>query len=386
VEPARRGGSSAGAIGSTAEDLAVGRRLGEDRIQSGGVLGADVVALFRMSETSTSGQRHTVPIGLVSQLTQLVKRWDVSPSRLMAAVGLEERILEDPFLRIPVSTMCALLEQARTMTGEPGLGYYLGLHTRATLYGYLGFAMLSASTVGDALNLALQFAPIFSTALAVDLRIEGRIASLVFEERADLGSVRDIVLISMIIGMRELGRASTGRDTGGSADFSFPEPAYCARFAHLALHSRFDQPVNRIRFDAAVLNYPIITGDPVAREIARIQCERELSELGMGVRLADRVRRLLADDDSSSLEAVASQLELSPRTLRRRLASEGVSFSTLADQRRRDEALRLLRSSRLSIEDVARQLGYTNASTFVRAFHRWTGQTPKQYRRGAGVP
>jgi AraC-like DNA-binding protein len=337
-----------------------------------------------MSESSTSGHQHTVPIALVSQLTQLVKRWDVRPADLMAAVGLEERILEDPFLRIPVPTMCALLEQARTMTGEPGLGYYLGLHTRATLYGYLGFAALSASTVGDAVNLGLQFAPLFSTALAADLRVEGRIASITLEERADLGSVRDIVLISMIIGLRELGRAGTGRDTGGSADFAFPEPAYCGRFAHLALHSRFDQPITRIRFDADVLNYPIITGDPVAREIARLQCERELSELGMASRFADRVRRLLASDDAS-LESIASQLELSPRTLRRRLAAEGVSFSTLVEQSRRDEALRLLRSSRLSVEDVARQLGYTNASTFVRAFHRWTGQTPKQYRRASGT-
>jgi AraC-like DNA-binding protein len=325
-------------------------------------------------------------MGLVSQLTQLVKRWNVRPSQLMAAVGLEERILEDPFLRVPVSTMCALLEQARSMTGEPGLGYYLGLQTRATLYGYLGFAGLSASTVGDALNLAVQFAPIFSTALALDLRVEGQIASLTFEERADLGSVRDIVLISMIIGLRELGRATTGRDTGGSADFAFPQPAYCARFAHLTLHSRFDQPAHRMRFDVAVLNYPIITGDPVAREIARIQCERELSELDIGSRLADRVLRLLAHDDASSLEHIASQLELSPRTLRRRLAAEGVSFSSLVNRSRRDEALRLLRSSRLSIEDVARELGYTTASTFVRAFHRWTGQTPMQYRRGAGFP
>jgi AraC-like DNA-binding protein len=96
------------------------------------------------------------------------------------------------------------------------------------------------------------------------------------------------------------------------------------------------------------------------------------------------VRRLLASDDAS-LESIASQLELSPRTLRRRLAAEGVSFSTLVEQSRRDEALRLLRSSRLSVEDVARQLGYTNASTFVRAFHRWTGQTPKQYRRASGT-
>jgi AraC-like DNA-binding protein len=332
-------------------------------------------------------QHHTVPVALVSQLVQLLKRWQIPAAELLSAVGLDERVLEAPFERIPVATMCALLERARSLTGEAGLGYYLGLQTRVTLYGFLGFAMMSATTIGEALKIGLEFAPIFSTALEMNLRIEGRVASLSFEERADLGSARDIVLISLIVGLRELGRANTGRDTGGSADFAFPEPDYHARFAHLALYSRFDQPVNRIQFDSAVIDFPILTADPVAVQLARMQCERELDELGFGIRLADRVRRLIEDDDGfGSLDQMAQHLDLSPRTLRRRLAAEGVSFLELVDQGRRDKALRLLRSSRLSIEDVARQLGYTTASSFVRAFHRWTGKTPAQYRRAMGGP
>jgi AraC-like DNA-binding protein len=336
----------------------------------------------------TGSERHTVPIGLVSQVVQLAGRWRVSATDLLSAVGLDEEILEDPGRRIPVSTMCRLLERARTLTGEPGLGYFLGLQTRATLYGYLGFAFLSAPSVGDALKFALEFAPLFSTALAMDLRVDGRIASLSFEERADLGSVRDIVLINMLVGSRELGRAVTGRDTGGTADFAFPEPEYHARFAHLALNSRFNQPVNRIQFDAAVLNFPIITADPVSVQLARMQCERELDELSLGAGLADRVRRLVADDDGTigTLEQLAQHLDLSPRTLRRRLATEGATFSSLVDEGRRERALRILRSSRLSIDRVARQLGYTTASSFVRAFHRWTGKTPVQYRRTLGPP
>jgi AraC-like DNA-binding protein len=335
-----------------------------------------------------SERLHTVPIALVSQLAQLVKRWHVPTAELLSQDGLSEAALGDPLERIPVSTMCALLERARSLTAEPGLGYFLGLQTRVPLYGYLGFAAMSAATIGDALKLGLEFAPIFSTALAMELRVEGHIASISFEERADLGPSRDIVLISMIVGLRELGRATTGRDTAGSADFAFPEPDYQARFGHIALRSRFGQPVNRIRFDASVLEFPILTADPVAVQLVRLQCERELDELGVGGTLADRVRRLMASDqdDLGSLELVAAHFDLSPRTLRRRLAFEGVSFSTLVDEGRRDQACRLLRSSRLSIEQVARQLGYTTASSFVRAFRRWTDKTPVQYRRGFGAP
>jgi AraC-like DNA-binding protein len=332
---------------------------------------------------------HTVPIALVSQLVELLKRWNIPAAELLSAVGLSEKALEDPFARIRVEMMCALLDRARALTGEPGLGYYLGLQTRATLYGYLGFAFLSAATIGDGLKLALEFAPVFSTVLGLDLRVEGRVAALSFEEQADLGSVRDIVLISTIVGLRAMGRAVTGRDTGGTADYAFPEPDYHARFAHVALYSRFDQPVNRIQFDAAVLDFPIVTADPVAVRLARIQCERELDELGFGARFADRVRRLLiADDDDElgSLEQMAAHLHLSPRTLRRRLDAERVSFSALVDQGRRDKALRLLRSSRLSVEEVAQRIGYATSSSFVRAFHRWTGKTPVQYRREIGAP
>lgn len=333
-----------------------------------------------------SSAKHSVPIALVSQLLRVVGRWNVSAADLLGQVGWTEAILEDPLGRVPVPTMCSLLAAARAMTGEPGLGYYLGQTTRATIAGYLGFAGLSALTVGDAIRVMCQFAPLFSTVLEVELRVEGRLASLYLDERADLGGVRDIVLINIIVGLRTMGRALTGRDTGGTADYAFPEPEYHTRFAHMALYSRFDQPYNRIVFDAEVLKFPITTGDPVALRLAERECERERDRIAVQTPFADRVRRVVREDDVCSLERLAARLEMSPRTLRRRLAADGVSFSELMDVGRREKALRLVRSPRLSIEEVARRLGYAAPSTFARAFQRWTGQTPMQYRRAAGLP
>lgn len=337
-----------------------------------------------MNRSSLPGELHTVPIALVAQLVHVVRRWDVPAADLLPAVGLSEDLLADPFERVPLSTMCKLLERARLRTGEPGLGYYLGLETRATLYGAIGFAGLAASTVGDGITLGLQFAPLFSTALAMELSVEGGLAVLTFEERADLGSVRDMILISMVVGLREIGTVITGRKTGGSAEYAFSEPTYQARFAHVAPPSRFNRPSTRFRFDAAILKYPVLTRDTVARERARIQCERDLDELQARSGLANRARRLLESDDVGSINQLATRLNMAPRTLRRRLASEGVSFSTLVDESLRDEAQRLMRSSRMPIDEVARRLGYTSASSFARAFHRWTGKTPARYRRDAG--
>jgi AraC-like DNA-binding protein len=332
-------------------------------------------------------QQHTVPIALASQLVQLVRRWNVAADDLLPGAGLSGGGMKDPAERLPVATMCALLERARDLTGEPGLGYYLGLQMRATLYGYLGFAALSAASLGDALALAVEYAPIFSTALSIDLSIHGGLASIRLEERANLGSVRDIVLISMTLGLREMGQALTGQRLNGSADFAIPEPDYQARFAHLIPTARFGQPMNRIVFDAAVVDLPIVMADPLALRLAQQQCERELDHLGFDSRLAARVRRLVAGDEGvrRSMEEVAQCLDMSPRTLRRRLVEQGVSFAALVDHERRNRALDLLRSSRLSIQDIAARLEYRTSSSFVRAFHRWTGETPATYRRAMRV-
>jgi AraC-like DNA-binding protein len=314
---------------------------------------------------------------------RLVKRWNVPAEDLLCGVELGGKNLEDPRERLSVATMCQLLERARGLTREPGLGYYLGLQTRATLYGYLGFAALSAATAGDALALVVKYAPTFSTVLTIGVSVDERVASIRLDEQADLGSVRDIVLISMALGLKEMGQALTGRQLIGWAEFAFPEPDYQPRFAHLAPNVRFGQPANLILFDAAVVDFPIVMADPVALRLAQAQCEREMEELGFDGNLEARVRRLVASDVAAcrSLDQVAARLNISPRTLRRRLAAKGVSFAALVDRERRERALHLLRSSSISIEDIAARLGYRTASSFVRAFHRWSGQAPATYRR-----
>src|SRR4029077_19190511 len=122
-----------------------------------------------MGNTTQRDHRHTVPVSLALQLVELVKRWHVPPEELLSVVSLSPAGLVHPLDRLPVETMGQLLEHARLLTAEPGLGYYLGLQKRVSVYGYLGFAALSASSLREALELALRFSPLFSTAITMDL-------------------------------------------------------------------------------------------------------------------------------------------------------------------------------------------------------------------------
>jgi AraC-like DNA-binding protein len=123
--------------------------------------------------------------------------------------------------------------------------------------------------------------------------------------------------------------------------------------------------------------------DPVAARLAREQCQRELDALDPRAALATRVRALIArpEGGSRSLCEVAAQMSCSPRTLKRQLGAEGVSFSALRERELGTRAMAMLRSPHLSMTEIALRVGYSNASSFERAFQKWTGQSPAEFRR-----
>ena len=327
--------------------------------------------------------QHTLPAVHVLHLAELVQRWGVTPGELLSGSGMREDALTDPDARLSVGALAALIERARSLTGEGALGVHLGLQMRVSAHGYLGFAAMTASTLREALELAVRFGPTRSTALALRLHVEGPVAALVFEENADFGAARDAVLLSMMVGLAQIGGAITGRELVGRADFAFPEPPYWARVAGAVPDVRFGQPANQLVFDAALLELPLVMSDRASLRLAQEQCERALDALGLDGRIVARVRGVIAKKEggAGSLEEAAAQLHMSPRTLKRKLASQGVTYSSLAEAERRERALLLLRSSELSLDEVADRIGYSDVANFTRAFRRWTGRTPASYRK-----
>ena len=325
----------------------------------------------------------TVPAVQALHLVELVRRWGVTAAQLLRGIDLDERELRDPSRKLGVSVLVPLVERARALTGEPGLGLYFGLRMQVASHGYLGFAAMTASTVGEALELAVRFAPMLTTALSLRLRRSGKSVSLVIEEEADLGAARDAVLLALIVGVWRIGCTLTGRGLDGHADLACPEPAYFERFRPVAPNVCFGQAQNQLVFDAAMLDYPMATADPAALQLAREQCERAIEMLGFDGRVVARVRAAIpgAGGGFRTLDEVAAKLRTSPRTLKRKLAAGGSAYSTLLDEARLDRAQGLLAGDALSIDAIAETLGYSDTANFTRAFRRWARTTPAAWRR-----
>lgn len=324
----------------------------------------------------------SVPAVHAVHLGDVVARLGVPRERLFE--GRDEAELTDPAARLSIAELEALVARAIELTGEPGLGFHLGLQMRVSAHGYLGFAAMAAPDLRAAAALAARFAPTRTRAIAIRVHEEGGTASLVVDELVPLGAARETLVFALLVGIQRIASALTGRELDGRAEVAFERPAYFARFEGVVQgRVTFGAPTNQLVFDAAHLDLPIALADPSALRLARQGCERELEALGVGSELVSRARALLERDGGGfrGLEEVADLVHVSSRTLKRRLSEAGAPFSRLVDDERKGRALLLLASPEPSMEAVAERLGYSDVANFARAFRRWTGQSPGAYRR-----
>jgi AraC-like DNA-binding protein len=341
---------------------------------------------------------HTALAAYARLIVRTVELWGINSEEVLTGTGLTPAELERPLARVPFGPLARLMAQARELTGEPGLGWYTGVESRISMYGYVGFGMLSAATLRDAIEVLVTFQPLLSTLLSMRLEAppHAEHAALVIEENTDTGAARDFVLGGVVAAIWQLSHRLSGVPPAGSVDLRIPEPDYFPR-VRAALSPpvaaipgaqatstwptvRFGQPSNRILFDRAKLDLRLVMADGAAFELAREQCARGLAAFAMS--LVERVRRTAAATDNlSSLADVAAELHLSPSSLKRKLAEQGLTFGTVAEEARRDKAIALLRSN-LSVADVSDQLGYSTPANFIRAFRSWMNTSPGAYRRG----
>lgn len=324
-----------------------------------------------------------IPSIYAAQMVQLVGRWQIQPATLLEGTGLTEAQLDDAHGRVSPWALRLLFERAIELTREPGLGFYFGLQLKLSSHGSVGFAAMTSATLREALRVAERFLALRAPFLSLRLVEQGDSAAL------DLGSVfpdtsvREFVTESLFTALVQMARSLLGRPVQAMFELSYPEPPYFAGFAHLWPGPvRFSRPASRVCFSPALLHESLQMADAVAARQALLECERELGGLLQTSSLLAAVRRQLGARERGypSLTELARERHISPRTMKRRLAEQGTSYQILLDELRRDRALRLLEIETHTIEQIADQLGYSDAANFNRAFRRWLGLSPSAWR------
>lgn len=331
-----------------------------------------------------------VPVSYPRLLLSIVQRRGIQPAALLSAAGIAPQALERPDGQVFASEYAALVAQALTLSADPCLGCEMGLNMPPTMHGFLGYALLSAGTLGEALDLGVKYAPLASR--FVDVRAEHSAAGVVltFEALLPLGFAHQFGVESTMTGWLHtaeqlVGMTGLGIEAETSAElrFTWPRPAAFARYAQRLPKAIFKQAANQIVIDAATLHRPLALAHPLAARQAQARCDSELAELlasdgYFAARVAESLSLSVAG--YPGMEEIAARLRMSSRTLMRKLDKLGVSFRLLMDERRRLDAQALLADPTLAIDTIAVRLGYANPANFTRAFRRWTGMTPSGFR------
>ncbi len=168
--------------------------------------------------------------------------------------------------------------------------------------------------------------------------------------------------------------------------FNYSEPEHIDEYKHL-FHCPlvFSQPQTRLTFNSRYLHESIIRDEQELKAFLKTSPANLLGKPDDYNSYTSQIRRQIGRDLREELpdfESVASELNLSPQTLRRRLKEENTSYQEIKDHIRRDQAIYHLSRNDFSINDIAHLVGFTEPSTFHRAFKKWTGLTPGAYRQG----
>ena len=340
-----------------------------------------------MTRTEMSTPRAAwVRSGVLAGLPELLGEFGVDADALAESCGLDAAALTQADLPVPAAAVVRLFEAAADAARREDFGLLLSARQNLSVLGPLWMTMRSARTVRDALQVLAEFFVVHTTGALVALRLHGDGgASIGYSLAADLSPHdRQTIELGLALLCQEL-RAHLGAGwTPRALQLCHDRPASLR--SHQRCFGRavsFNQDRNALWIDAASLAAPLSAASQPSHALLRqLLVGRRDNAAAVAAKVEATMRELMPFADCTR-GGVARLVELSERTMQRRLAESGTTFQQLRDRVRADIALKYLRQSSLRSAQVGEILGYSEPAAFTRAFKRQHGLTPSQARAQA---
>ena len=307
---------------------------------------------------------------------------------LLAGTTLTTDHLADPDRLIDAGQELAIARNLIASAGDlPGLGVEAVRNYTLGSVGILGFALISSPTIRQAIDIGARYLTLSSAFIRILFEEHGDVGRVIFDDTEIPEDVRDFFVERDIAAIAQILPLLTGpavpAEIGGIELRQTSTRAAALAEVLPTVHVRFGMPRNVFVFPSALLDLPLPQADALTAAMCERQCRDLLDrrQLRHGTGATVRSRLLQTAGYPPSMEDVADELNLDPRTLRRRLSNEGTSFRALLAEIRETLAVELLSNTGLTVEEVAIRLGYADTASFSHAFTRWRGKPPSHYRR-----
>lgn len=333
-------------------------------------------------------QRQFVPTSLIPGLIGLAAEIGVNLASVFKRAGLDADLLSDPDGVISTHQLDSLIVALKEDLNDPAFALHLGEAIRVDQLQIVGSLIATSDNAEHALRQFLRFKDLIHPYGELILTDEGENFSMVYHADSEQAAASQFYYAELYFaGVVSIGRMLTGEDNVivHSVSFTHPEPEYTEEFERIfEVKPTFSAEQNRIVADAKVLKIPLSGSFPNYHKTLEEKALRNLSSLPNEDSVTCKVIQYLESRMGyavASVEAAAETLNMTSRTLQRRLRAENTTYAVLRDEVRYRYARKYLKQPDMDMESIAAALGFSEAANFYPAFKRWSGLSPGEYRR-----
>ena len=314
----------------------------------------------------------------------VAKARGVDPNLIMKKAGVDSLNQSQPNTEMPVFKIYSLLQTLIKETGDYSIGLDIGMQMPPTVFGNLGYALICSEKISDVLNILQKYWPLIVS--GVDMKLVSGNSTTALEISSNVpipeSHLHFFYEVSIASFYRCFNLLASPAPEEIEIFFSTPTPKYEKKVESLLGSVTFGAPKTEFRFSNRLLEKTLPMHNPIGLNFALEQCDRDLQHIDSNKPLSHQVYKMIVIGNNGypDLEQICDQMNMSSRTLRRRLSDEGTNFKSLLLSIKKKDAIRLLDESTHHIHKIAHMLGYNEPANFTRAFNQWTGVTPSEYR------
>lgn len=324
------------------------------------------------------------PIAISQVMINFAASFGIDKETCLLGTNISDSLFHDGEALISRSQEMKLIENLiLALPNEPALGFKLGLQYNVSTFGVWGFALRTSRTLREAATIALRYLPLSTAYCHMRPIDENGYFNIIFDPSDIPIYLRQFLLErDMTTGVnliKELGLAGV---TLSKIEFQGSPPDYFSEIANLVdIKIEYNKPYNSLAVPVEEADRLLPTYDSQLVRLMTDQCRHQL-ERRQRVGITGQVQQQILGPLGliASLEEVAKALAMSPRSLRRKLESENTNYKNILDQERQQTAEQLLSGSNMKMDELAFLLGYTDTASFSRAFRRWKGCSPGEFR------
>jgi len=324
----------------------------------------------------------TTVASFTEALSRALEKYQIDAGDLFEQAGLPREPYRDPDARIPVDLLEQVWQEAERLTGNPCIGFEVGMELKASNFHAVGYACLGSASLREALERMVRYQRLLST--AADAALERLGETTVFLVHG--GKLTHRGLDAFFCALLQICRDVSHADFAPLQVQMVREVPTCADQVadFMKCEITYGADDNTIVFSSATLDEPLPRTNPAMALASEQVAQQYLARMDKSDTVSNARRLLISHlpDGEPSRRRLAEALHMSERTLARRLSEAEYTFTALVDEIRQHLATDYLRQSHFSVTDVAFLLGFSDQSNFARAFKRWTGKSPSDFRPG----